>query len=781
MLDRRRWHLGVGALALGLALAGAGLRGEWPLMAGAVVCLVGMFVRRPRGILLVVAAVGVGFAVGQARVKAIDQPGSALRPGAGFRGRATLLAAPRPLPFGWSVELELVDGGARLHGRGGPNVRRPRLETGDIVEVGGELDRPRSDGEFDWAAHLRRRGIAAELELASIAPTGERRTGLSGFLDGVRGRAEEAIERAHAPPEAALLRGMVLGQDERIGPLVRDDFRDSGLGHLLAVSGQNVMLLAALALPLLAATGAGPALRTALLLALIALYVPLAGAGPSLQRAAIMAAAGLVALAAARPSSRSYALVLAAAVTLALNPRAAGEPGWQLSFAAVGGILWLAPLLRRGLRALPRPVAEGAAITLAATLATAPLAAYHFDRVPLASLPANLLALPAVPVVMWAGMLHCALGQLPGALAERGSAAVGTLAAPLAGYLGALARTCAELPGGSVLPPLRSPAALAGAYVLLAAVVALLRSWGAAGRHEGGRAGGGRAELGAAFRRIPARRRAALAAGLALVPALAVVVLLRAPAPPTILTVRFLDVGQGDATLVQHPDGSSLLFDGGPPEARTVRLLRDAGVHRLDLLVATHASRDHHGGLREVAERLPVGLLLDGGDGTRDRSFRALVAAARERGARVVRAVAPLQLRAGGLSVRVLSPPPRPAGPAPEDPNPRAVVAVVSAGGFDLLLSGDAESETLARLPLPDVEAIKVPHHGSSDPGLPALLDRLRPELAAIEVGQNSYGHPAPSTLAALRAARVRTWRTDRHGTVTLTAGVEGLHVTTER
>jgi competence protein ComEC len=201
------------------------------------------------------------------------------------------------------------------------------------------------------------------------------------------------------------------------------------------------------------------------------------------------------------------------------------------------------------------------------------------------------------------------------------------------------------------------------------------------------------------------------------------------------------------------------------------------------VVVATHASRDHHGGLGEVFERYPVGLLLDGGDGTRDRSFRAMLAKARQRGVRHVVANAPLSLRAGGLRIRVLSPPPRRAGPPPEDPNPRAVVAIVSAGSFDLLLSADAESETLLPLALPHVEAMKVPHHGSADPGLAGLLRRLRPEVAGIEVGKdNSYGHPAPSTIAALRRAGVRTWRTDRNGTVRLRIGADGgLAVETER
>ncbi|MGH2714143.1 MAG: ComEC/Rec2 family competence protein, partial [Thermoleophilaceae bacterium] len=255
------------------------------------------------------------------------------------------------------------------------------------------------------------------------------------------------------------------------------------------------------------------------------------------------------------------------------------------------------------------------------------------------------------------------------------------------------------------------------------------------------------------------------------------------PDPPGHLTVRFLDVGQGDATLIQHPDGTAVLFDGGPPEAGVARLLRRVGVKRLAVVVATHASRDHHGGLAEVIRRFPVGTLLDGGDGTADPAFRALLRDAAARGIRRVEATAPLTLAlAGGeLRIRLLSPPPRPPAPAPEDPNPRAVVAQVTAGAFDLLLSADAESEALLPLGLPDVDVMKVPHHGSSDPGLPEVLERLDPELAAIEVGPNTYGHPAPSTVSALDRAAVPTYRTDRHGTVALTIHAGEMTVDTER
>jgi competence protein ComEC len=797
----RRWHLALACLAAGLALAATVPGKALPsaaLLAAALPALALAAVRRPGLALVAAGLVLVGAALGSARLARIDAPGAAIRPSEQLTARATALGRPRPGRFGSSVELRLTSGrhrGARVLAVVPRWTRWPAAPGAEVV-VRGELRALRGG----YGAWLRRRGIAAGLALASVRLTGVRRGGLAGAVDRLRARSERAVDAGLGRADGALLRGMVLGEDEEVAEPVRDDFRASGLAHLLAVSGQNVMLLAALALPALVVLGLGPAGRAVALLGLIALYVPLAGAGPSLQRAGVMGAAGVMALAASRPASRSYGLALAAAVTLLVNPRACADPGWQLSFAAVAGILWLAPPVGGALvrlrgegraagastsrltraaareRAL-RLASEGAALTLAATLATAPLLAYHFGSVPLASLPANLAALPVVAPIMWLGMLKAALGQLAPLLPGAGglAAALGVAARPLIGWLEAVAERAAELPGARLRLPVGSVAGVLVAYALLAAAAL-------AAARAGGRLGPRAEEAAAWWRRRPRAHRAAMLAAATAAAILVTARLLAGPEPPRDLTVRFLDVGQGDATLVQDPSGAAVLFDGGPPEAHVVRLLRGAGVRRLSLVVATHQSRDHHGGLASVLERFPVGLLLDGGDGTRDSTFRALEAEADRRGVRRVPARAPMTLQAGGLAIRVLSPPPRPPGPPPDDPNPRAVVALVSEGGFDLLLSADAESEALLPLELPRVEAMKVPHHGSSDPGLPQLLERLRPEVAAVEVGRhNPYGHPAPSTLATLRRAGVRTWRTDRDGTVTLTVRGRRMEVDGDR
>jgi competence protein ComEC len=814
---RRPWHVGMGALAAGLALACAPL--EVAMLAAATAAGAFGLLRGPVLGALAAGLLLAGAGVGHARLGAIDAPSQLVGGGGQVALRAHLLTRPRPSLFGASAEVRVATGrlaGARLL------VRVPRWAAPLRAALGAELvvrgrlaplgDRRREGTAregFDFAAHLRRRGIAGELYLDKAQATGRRRGGLAGLLDRMRSRAEAGVAAGLQDREAALARGMTLGQDEEIPEPLREDFRASGLAHLLAVSGQNVMLLAALALPALALSGLGLRGRAAALLGLIALYVPLAGAGPSLQRAGMMGAAGIAAMLASRPASRWYALLLAAAATLALNPRASADPGWQLSFAAVAGILTMGPPLRRiltagatelaplrlaqhtaprrrtsaassAVRALLHGLAEGASITVAATVATAPLLAHHFGSVSLASLPANLLALPAVAPAMWLGLVKAALGQavvlgspvapVAGLLAE----ALGSATGPPVAYLAGLAERFADLPGGQLSLPLASHVAVVSAYVTIAGVALCA---GRAARRLSPHA----VEAAARWRRLSASRRSAILAALAAILALGAARALAPPPLPEQLTIRFLDVGQGDATLIQHPDGTALLFDGGPPEAGVSRLLRRAGVRRLALVVATHASRDHHGGLGEVLRRYPVDILLDGGDGTRDGSYRALLRQAAERGVRRLPVTAPMTLVAGALTVRVLGPAPRPPGPPPEDPNLRAVVAVVSAGGFDVFLSADAESESLLPLGLPDVEAMKVPHHGSSDPGLAAVLERLRPELAAIEVGPNTYGHPAPETLATLRRAGVPTYRTDRNGAVSLSVAGGAAEVRTER
>jgi competence protein ComEC len=586
----------------------------------------------------------------------------------------------------------------------------------------------------------------------------------------VRDRSAAALGRGAPPREAALARGFVLGEDDEIDPATVEDFRRAGLSHLLAVSGQNVALLALLAMPLLAALGLPLRTRLLWLLGLIAVYVPLAGAGPSIQRAAIMGGLSVLATLGGRRASRFYALGVAALVLLVLEPGIGADVGWQLSFAAVLGILLLAGRLRAaiasriGERGWRRALADGAAMTIAATLATAPLIAFHFEAVSTTTLFANLLALPAVAPAMWLGMLTAAAGQVPGLPVEP----LGAANAMLLAYIAQVAAWCGR-PSWAYLHVHLGLGGLAASYVVLAgAVISAIRL-------------GHRRRIARARRGAATRRRGGWGPGLAAAAVmLAALVLLRpgpgadaAPSPPAGLRVSVLDVGQGDAILLQPRDAPALLVDGGPPGDDLLAKLRGAGVERLGAVVVTHDQSDHAGGVIELIGRMPIGRLLFG------KLRRPTFGAVRAAGVPTGRLAAGGEIRSGRLRLDVLWPPrellrePLAGG----DPNHLALVLLARWRSFSMLLTADAEAESTPLEPGP-VDVLKVAHHGSDDAGLAALLDRTRPGLAVISVGEgNPFGHPTPATLATLAGHGVRTLRTDRDGTVVLDVGTHAVWV----
>jgi competence protein ComEC len=732
----RPWHVGTAAFVAGLI---AGPRAALVVL-GIALVVPALATRRAARIAFPVAVL-VGALVAQARVEALDATHLRARIGHAVHARVVLLETPRRRAFGARVATVRY-AGERVLLRAGRGVRWPTARVGALLDVRGGLETLPAQESY-----LRLRGVHAQLRADKVAATGLVRGGPAGIVDGVRAKAQAALAAGVPPSVAALLRGMALGDDAALQEDVRDEFRASGLAHLVAASGQNVMLLAALVVAIAAAFGLGLRARLMLVLAAVAMYVPLAGAGPSIARAGIMAAAGIVAILAGRPAARWHALLLSAAVTLALNPRAIEDVGWQLSFAAVVAILLLAGRLREGLerRRVPSGLAEAAALTGAATIGTAPLVAAHFNQASLVALPANLAAAPAVAPIMWLGMLAATVGQVSTALATPLTAAAGL---PVA-YVMWVAHTAAGLPGAHA----SAPAAVVSAVCLAAAIGVGIR-----------------------------RSRPVIVAGAVAVVTFMIVlprIHADAVAAPMGLRVTFLDVGQGDATLIQRRQ-AAILVDTGPPDGPVLRRLRHAGVRRLDLLVITHAQADHDGAAAAVLRELPVALVLDGRGGVRDGPGATMAAEAARRHVRLVGARAGEVLRIGTIVLRVLWPEPAPQPMARSDPNERAIVAEADADGVRVLLTADAESDVLDGLDLGPVDILKVSHHGSADPGLPALLERLRPRLAAIEVGRhNTYGHPAPDTLKALRAGGAAVFRTDRDGSIRVEPSGGALRVGT--
>jgi len=782
MGDWRLATLTGATIGLGLAPAVGGAP-SLAALAAAPLALFALVTLRPQGgrlaCLIWLGLVGLasalgGLLAGAARLEAIEA--GALRAEPGSQATVTGTVATTPRRYGGDVSVRADTPAGRLLITAPEPV--PDLSVGGRVRASGVLTEPEP-----WrASELRRRGVAMALRAEMIEPVPGRRGGIAGRVDRIRRRAESALDRGIPDDEAALARGFVLGQDDRIDTDTREDFRRSGLAHLLAVSGQNVLLLALLAWPLLALLGLTLRARLLAILLLVAIYVPVTGAGPSIQRAAVMGGAGLVAALADRPRSRWYALLLAAGATLAANPRASGDVGWQLSFAAVIGILlWssrMADALAGGVpRASPRrAVAEGIAVTAAATAVTAPLMAHHFDAFSLAALPANLLALPAVAPAMWLGMLSGIAGQLPALPVEP----LNWLNSLCLAYIAQVARWLAAPDWALLDLSLPTPQAVGVAYLVLLTAMEALLAHLKRRRGLGMRRGPGLtpSELGSpgspSIRKRSlggARTRALIAVATAAL-LLATLVLLRnterqSQPPDDRLIIRVLDVGQGDSILLDPPGGEAVLVDAGPPGSGVADRLHELGVDSLAAVVLTHDAFDHVGGLGEVLDSIRVARVVTGPDGPRRATAEG---------------VAPLRLVEGGeidsgrLRLTALWPPPELRPRSVDDPNRISLVILAEWGHFSMLLTGDAEAE-MAPIALEPVDVLKVAHHGSEDAGLDSFLDRALPKLAVISVGENSYGHPTPETLGALREHRVTTLTTDQAGEVQIDVDARGWRI----
>ncbi|MEU6809738.1 ComEC/Rec2 family competence protein [Streptomyces sp. NPDC046831] len=612
------------------------------------------------------------------------------------------------------------------------------------------------------AAVLRVRGRAGpEVVSGPSAPqrlAGRLRAGLRQATDGL-------------PPDArALLPGLVVGDTSRITPELDEAFKETDLTHLLAVSGSNLTILLVLLVgpPALAqqaerrglAPRLGISLRATALFggALTLGFVVVCRPDPSVLRAAACGAVALLALATGRRRSLIPALATAVLLLVLYDPWLARSYGFLLSVLATGALLTLAPrwseaLRRRGVPARP---AEALGAAAAAQALCAPVVVVLSARVSLVAVPCNLLAEAAVAPATVLGF--AALATAPVALPA--AKALAWCASWPAGWIARVARTGASLPGGGV----DWPGSWTGALLLgLLTVVAVV--------------------LG---RRLP---RHPWLCGACVVLLLLVVV--RPPPltrvitgwPPPGWRFAMCDVGQGDATVLAAGDGTGVVVDAGPDPVLVDRCLRTLGVTRIPLVLLTHFHADHVAGLPGVLRGRSVGEIetTDYEEPAEQAELVRKQAAGRHIPLR--HAVAGEERRTGALSWRVLGPPPPPA-PGPDGPNDASVTLLVRSAGLRLLLLGDLEpaaQRALLTSPaagrLARVDVLKVAHHGSAyqDPDLMALV---APRVALISCGaDNSYGHPAPSTVAALRAAGATVLRTDRDGALAVAGEGRGLRV----
>ncbi|MEU7482734.1 ComEC/Rec2 family competence protein [Streptomyces sp. NPDC042319] len=639
---------------------------------------------------------------------------------------------------------------------------------------------------------------AAVLRVAADAPPPRRIGGptpLQRFAGSLRAGLRDASEDLRLDARA-LLPGLVVGDTSRVTPELDDAFRATDLTHLLAVSGSNLTIVLALLIgpPHLAvraerrgiAPRLGLSLRTTAVIggAVALAFVVVCRPDPSVLRAAACGLITLLAIGSGRRRTLLPALAAAVLLLVLYDPWLARSYGFLLSVLATGALLTLAPRWSAALqrRRVPPRLAEVIAAAAAAQAVCAPVIAVLAARVGLVAVPCNLLAEVAVAPATVLGFAALAVAPVLPPLAT----ALAWCAGWPAEWIAVIARTGAALPGAEF----GWPGGWTGGFLLAAAIVVL----------------------------VPVARTLLRRRGLCVACALLLVVLVVRPAPlsrivtgwpPPGWRLAVCDVGQGDGLVLATGPGSALVVDTGPDPRAMDRCLQKLDVRRIPLLVLTHFHADHVDGLTGALRGRSVGALetTTREDPPDQAAFVRKTAAAH--GVPMIPAVPGERRRTGPVTWQVLWPPPPPltwtpdispapdaspvpdptstpaeqadgppvpppTGFMPEGPNNASVTLLVRTAGLTVLLLGDleppAQQALLAAHPdLRAVDVLKVAHHGSAYQD-PALMGALAPRLAVISAGAgNTYGHPAPSTLAALRSQGARVLRTDTDGAIAVT------------
>jgi competence protein ComEC len=721
-----------------------------PLTLGAVLTLAGLVLWRwrGRGVGLVVVAGLIGYAgvaiVTEARAARVSHnPVAAL---ARSRASATVIGQvgndPRRVQGRFGDEAVLRLEVTQMAARG----RRFRLREPVLVFARTSWLAVRLGETVRVTGHL---GTADSGDVAAVLSTSEGpeiRAGPAVWWRAsakVRSALRESVTGLPAD-RRALVPALVDGDDTDLDPALDDDFRTTGLTHLLAVSGTNLTLVVGFVLTVARWVGLRGRWRYPLGAAGIAGFVLLARPEPSVLRAAAMGAVALVGMGAGATDRGTRALGVATLVLLLLDPGLATTAGFALSVLATAGILLLAPAWRDALaRWLPRWVAEAVAVPGAAQLACTPLVAAIAGQVSLVAVAANLLAAPAVGPATVLGLIGglLTLARVPG------GHLVGAAAGWCVAWIIEIAERGAALPTAAVSWG-TGVLALAG-LTLICVVVAV------------------------AAPRVLGRR----STGLACCALMLAAVLVRVPTPgwpPSGWLMVACDVGQGDGlvldTGIPH---TAVVVDAGPDPRPMKACLDGLGIRTVPLVVLTHFHADHVDGLAGVLAGRKVGVVWV----TRLRDPPEGVSLVRRvtLAAKVPTEMAPYAVtrRIGDLSLEPVWPLPGSPTIGPGDgstANNASVVLLARIRGIRFFLGGDIEPEgqqqLASALPGLRVDVLKVPHHGSRYQDLP-FLRSLRARLALISVGaHNDYGHPAPETISGLAVTGERVLRTDRDGSI---------------
>jgi competence protein ComEC len=666
-------------------------------------------------------------------------------------------------------------------------------EYGDRLRVTGELETPPQLDDFDYRGYLAHHGIGSTM----LYPEVEIEARGAGFrplawIYQIRAGLAQTMAEVLPEPQASLAQGILLGIRQNIPQPVRDDFVHTGTAHLLAISGLHLGIVAGIMLILgLWLFGRRHYLYVWLALTVIWLYTLLTGMHPPVIRGAIMASLFLTAELLGRQRSAITALAFAAAIMVGISPYVLGDAAFQLSFLAMAGLVFLFPPFRSlGRRCVNKFVGEEGAIvttanftldslsvTMAAVIAVWPIVAYYFGIISFAGPLATFLLLPALPVIIVTG----AMSGIAGLVFPPAGQVIGWLSWLFLSYMLYLVSWLASSPLAFIEVGEMAPIWLWLYYAALAVVIVLGRKVKTSGKAEVlVKLGAGADRSLSIINRLPAKW---LAPPLAII---AVLVWFGATAmPDDRLHVSFLDVGQGDAILIQQ-GSQQVLIDGGPsPQTINLELGRQMPFwdRTVEMVILTHPDQDHLAGLVEVLRRFRVEKVLDPAldvDSPLYREWQRLIA---ERGVVNDTARAGQQIHLSEATLTVLHPLDTRQS-TDTDMDNDSLILHLKAGRVSFLFTGDIQSEAelqlIARRAAPNSTVLKVAHHGSDTSTAGEFLSSVNPQIAVISVGaENRFGHPSPDVLTRLeqQLGADNIYRTYHQGTITFITDGEKLWV----
>ena len=571
----------------------------------------------------------------------------------------------------------------------------PEPQYGDVVRLVGTLETPPVLDTFSYKEYLASRGVHSLLRNATLETLpGREGSALLRWMYAYKRDLRRAIEKALPNPDAGLLSGILLGLDHTLPADLAEDFRITGLTHIIVISGFNITLVTqavVLSTRRLFHRYAGLWIS----LGAIALFTLFVGPTPPVLRAALMGGVFLLGQLLGRRGQVLHGLALASLIMTAVNPLLLWSVSFQLSFASTFALVLLEPILARrahewlllqaGTDRATRwigPLRDILIATTAAQIMTLPVAWFHFRQISLIALLANGLVLPVQPAILFLGAATAGLAWLWLPLGR----IMGVLVWLPLRYSIVVVQRLARVPWAAVELPLVGPIVVWAIYGLILWQVLAHRGQALRLLRPEGR---------------PISRGALLSMGI---PALVAVLIWSATAglPDGRLHLYMLDVGQGDALLIRTPGGRHILVDGGPdPVLLTSRLGQNLPFwqRHIDLVVVTHADQDHLAGLVPVVERYRVSHILEPPAmrvSPLSEHWREQVEAA---GGEVIVATAGLRITLGeGVELEVLSPPPDVAQRAKIDDNQASIVLMLRAGRCSILLTGDAEGEAERRM-----------------------------------------------------------------------------------